>query len=53
MVRQKRKNPRRLLLNMRQRAVLTELESLLIEFKFPKSNNRHGAERRATDVTIL
>jgi hypothetical protein len=24
-------------------AVLTELEPLLIEFKFPKSNNRRGA----------
>jgi hypothetical protein len=53
MIRQKRKNPRRLLLNMRQRAVFTELERLFIEFKNPKSNNGHGAERRETETTLL
>jgi acetylglutamate synthase len=42
MIEQKRENAGGLLLNASQRAVLAELERLLIELKFPKSNDRHG-----------
>jgi hypothetical protein len=50
MIQQKRENARRLLLNPTQRAVLTELECLLVEFEFTKSNQRHGRERWATEA---
>jgi hypothetical protein len=42
MIQQKRKNSRRLLLNTGQHAVLTQLKRLLVELKFPESNDRHG-----------
>ena len=51
MVQQKCKDPRRLLLNARRGAVLVELKRLLVELEFPKSNERHSGERRATEAS--
>jgi len=45
-IQQERKNASRLLLDMNRRTVPMELERLLIELKFPKSNDRH--DRRNT-----
>jgi len=50
MVQQKGKNPRWLLLNTGQRAVLVEFECLLVELEFPKQNQGHMGERREPNV---
>ena len=49
MIEQKRKNTGRLLLNTGGRAVLSELERLVIELKLSKSDDRHDGQRKKED----
>jgi hypothetical protein len=53
MIQQKRKDSRRLLLNMCRRPAPTELERLLVELKIFKPNDRHDARGGNMKVEVL